>query len=103
MNQETTNYLRMFATSRRQFLKASAIASGMTATAAFAPAAVAGFALGQASAQEGDLGVLNFALTLEHFESRLYAVSRATTRCFQARHSSTGSTTVARRQCTSRS
>ncbi len=74
MNQETTNYLRMFATSRRQFLKASAIAGGMTATAAFAPAAVAGFSLGRASAQEGDLGILNFALTLEHFESRLYEV-----------------------------
>lgn len=73
MNQEVTSYLRTFAGSRRHFLRASAIAGGLTALSHFTPAAIAGFSLGRASAEAGgDLNVLNYALTLEHFENRLY-------------------------------
>lgn len=74
MNSEVAKYLHRYSTSRRQFLRASAIAGGLTAASHFTPAAVAGLALGRAAAQEGgDLGVLNYALTLEHLESNLYA------------------------------
>lgn len=72
MKHDVDSLLRIFPTSRRQFLKASAIASGLTAAGAMSPAMVAGIALGRAAAQDGDAGVLNFALTLEHFEARLY-------------------------------
>lgn len=73
MNPEVTDLLRAFTTSRRQFVRASAIAGGLMAAGGLMPSAVAGLAIGQASAEEGgDLGVLNYALTLEHFEDRLY-------------------------------
>ncbi len=73
MIDEVTTYLRMFATSRRHFAKASVIAGGLTAATTLAPSSIAGIALAEAAAQsDGDLGILNFALTLEHFENALY-------------------------------
>lgn len=73
MDNKTINLIRSYATSRRHFLKATAIAGGMTAAATLSPGTVAGFALGRAAAQEGgDLGILNYALTLEHLENVLY-------------------------------
>lgn len=73
MNQEVTSLLRTFATSRRHFLRSSALAGGLMAAGGFAPSSVAGLALGQAAAAEGgDMGVLNYALTLEHLEDALY-------------------------------
>jgi hypothetical protein len=73
MNNETTKLIRTFAMSRRHFLKATAIAGSMTAASTLAPSTIAGLALGRAAAQEGgDLGVLNYALTLEHLENVLY-------------------------------
>ncbi len=72
MQQEVQKLLRTHATSRRQFVRASAIAGGLMAAGQFLPSTVAGLALGRAAAQDGDAGVLNFALTLEHFEAKLY-------------------------------
>ena len=73
MMQEVTTYLRMFSTSRRHFLRATSVAGGMTAATTLAPSTIAGIALSEAAAQgDGDLGILNYALTLEHFENALY-------------------------------
>lgn len=68
------NKLRLFAMSRRHFLRASAIAGGLTAAGTLAPSYVTGLALSTAAAQddESDLGVLQFALGLEHLETQLY-------------------------------
>jgi hypothetical protein len=73
MSQELSTHLRTFSTSRRHFLRATAIAGSMAAAATLLPSQAAGRALAIAAAQEGgDLGILNFALTLEHLENRLY-------------------------------
>ena len=71
-NDVVGTYLSRLATSRRHFLRASAIAGGLMAAGHLTPAAVRGISLGRAAAQEGDLGILNSALTLEHFENALY-------------------------------
>lgn len=73
MKQEVNNLLERYSTSRRHFLRASAIAGGLMAAGQMTPMGIAGFSLGRAAAQEGgDVGVLNYALTLEHFENALY-------------------------------
>src|SRR5690242_16918554 len=73
MIDEVATYLRMFATSRRHLAQASTIAHGLQTTTTMAPSNIAGIALAEAAAQSGgDLGILNFALTLEHFENALY-------------------------------
>ncbi len=73
MSQDLNSLLKLGASSRRHFLRASAIAGGLTAAGALTPAYVAGISLSKAAAQEGgDLGILNYALTLEHLEARLY-------------------------------
>lgn len=74
MNSEVLNNLEMFATSRSHFEQASAIATN-TNGADLTAGNLAGLALAQsAAAAGGDLGVLNYALTLEHFENVLYRV-----------------------------
>lgn len=74
MNQfKLFSQLRMFASSRSHFLGATAIAGGLTATTTLSSSAIAGIALAEAAAQQGgDLGILNYALTLEHLENALY-------------------------------
>ena len=74
MNHSLQESLRRYSVSRRHFLRAAAVAGGLTAAHAFTPSQVAGLALSTAAAQdEGDVGVLNFALGLEHLERRLYS------------------------------
>src|SRR3954449_3012908 len=66
-------YLRMFVNSQSHLLRATPIANNLTASTTLAPSTIAGIALGKAAAQaDGDIGVLNYALTLEHFENALY-------------------------------
>lgn len=73
MNNKTTELIRTFATSRRHFLKATTIAGSLAAANGLSNGTLAGLALGQAAAQEGgDVGVLKYALTLEHLENTLY-------------------------------
>lgn len=73
-NKQINSQLQMFASSRRHFLRASAIAGSLAAVTTFAPTTISGIALAEAAAQEGgDLGILNYALTLEHLENALYA------------------------------
>lgn len=73
MNKQTLQTLRMFSTSPQQFAQASVLASSAAGT--IDGSTIAGIALGQAAAaHEGDLGILNYALTLEHFENVLYRV-----------------------------
>lgn len=73
MNEEILQHLRTFATSHRHFVRASTIAASLAAVTTLAPTNIAGVALAEAAAQDaGDLGILNFALTLEHFENALY-------------------------------
>ncbi|GAC1383706.1 MAG: hypothetical protein NVSMB42_00750 [Herpetosiphon sp.] len=76
LDKEILNHLRMFSSSRRHFLKATTIAGSLVATAStLAPTTIAGVALAESAAQaDGDLGILNYALTLEHFENALYKV-----------------------------
>ena len=73
MMQEVITYLRMFSTSRRHLLRATTIADNMSYGTELPPSSVAGIALAEAAAQAGgDLDILNYALTLEHFENALY-------------------------------
>jgi hypothetical protein len=73
MNQKTTELIRTFATSRRHFLKATAIAGTLAAANGLSNGSLAGLALGRAAAQDGgDVGILKYALTLEHLENALY-------------------------------
>lgn len=73
MTNDVSTFLRLFSRSRRQFLQASAVAGGLTAATTLAPSTIAGIALAESAAQgDGDLGILNYALTLEHFENALY-------------------------------
>lgn len=59
--------------SRTQVVHAAARASAVTAAIAVAPPLFAGVSRVEAAAmQGGDLGILNYALTLEHFEDALY-------------------------------
>lgn len=65
--------IRSFSTSRRLFLKATAVAGTITAAETLSPGTLAGLALGHAAAQEGgDEGVLRYALTLENLKNALY-------------------------------
>jgi hypothetical protein len=65
--------IRSFSTSRRLFLKATAVAGTMSAVESLSPGTLAGLALGHAAAQEGgDEGVLKYALTLENLKNSLY-------------------------------
>jgi len=73
MNNKTMELIRTFATSRRHFLKATAVAGSLAAANTLSSGTIAGLALGRAAAQEGgDVGVLKYALTLEHLENALY-------------------------------
>jgi hypothetical protein len=73
MDRKTMSLLYTFSMSRRHFLKATTIAGGLAATASLAPSTIAGVALAESAAQEGgDLGIANFALTLEHLQNVLY-------------------------------
>jgi hypothetical protein len=73
MNNKTTELIRTFAMSRRHFLKATAVAGSLAAANTLSSGTIAGLALGHAAAQEGgDVGVLKYALTLEHLENALY-------------------------------
>ena len=73
MQHDILAYLRKYSISRRHFVRASAMAGTLTVAGTLAPANIAGFSLGRAAAQEGgDLGILNYALTLEHLENALY-------------------------------
>ena len=74
MRKSTGDHLRRFATSRRQFLRASAVAGGLAAAGVVTPSVVTGVSLATAAAQEGDdLAVLQFALAIEHLQQALYA------------------------------
>jgi hypothetical protein len=65
--------LNMFSTSRQHNLRAATLAGGLTAATTLAPSTIAGIALAESAFQaDGDLGILNYALTLEHFENALY-------------------------------
>lgn len=73
MDHKVLTRLRTFATSRRHFLKSTAVASGLAAATALDPSTIAGVALAAGAEQAGgDLGILNYALTLEHLENRMY-------------------------------
>jgi hypothetical protein len=73
MHATILSYLRTFATSRAHLERSTAIAGGLSATTTLEPSTIAGIALAEGAAQtDGDLGILNFALTLEHFENALY-------------------------------
>ncbi len=75
MPNELMTYLRMFSMSRRHFIQASAVAGTLAAVTTFTPSSIAGIALAESAAQtDGDLGILNYALTLEHLEAQLYKV-----------------------------
>lgn len=79
MQQNILTQLRAFATSRRHYTQATAIAGGLAATTTLAPSSIAGIALAESAFQaDGDLGVLNYALTLEHLEAALYRDLNAT-------------------------
>jgi hypothetical protein len=73
MPYELSSLLRMFSTSRSHHRRATTIADGLSTTTTLAPSTIAGIALAESAAQaDGDLGILNYALTLEHFENALY-------------------------------
>ncbi len=73
MQFDISTLLGMFSTSPRQYQSASKIAGGLAATTTLEPSTIAGIALAESAAQaDGDLGILNYALTLEHFENALY-------------------------------
>lgn len=73
MQQNILSQLRTFASSRRQLAQATTIAGGLAAVTTLAPSSISGVALAEAAFQaDGDLGVLNYALTLEHLEAALY-------------------------------
>ena len=73
MNNKIMELIRTYATSRRHFLKATAVAGSLAAANTLSSGTIAGLALGHAAAQEGgDVGVLKYALTLEHLENALY-------------------------------
>lgn len=73
MNEDLRTLLEMGALSRKQLVKATAIAGGLVGAGTLAASQIAGTALVQAAAMEGgDLGILNYALTLEHLEDALY-------------------------------
>jgi hypothetical protein len=75
MIDDVYTYLRMFATSQRHLTHAAAIADNLAATTTLDSSSIAGIALAESAAvSDGDLGILNFALTLEHFENALYRV-----------------------------
>ena len=78
-NREVRDLLHCFTTSRRQFLRASALAGGLAAAGGLSPASVAGLSAGRAAAQEGgDLGTLRYLLSLERFQTRVYSDALAT-------------------------
>src|ERR671932_27706 len=73
MIDDIRTYLRMFAPSQRHLTHAAAIADDLSAATNLDASSIAGIALAEsAAASAGDIGILNFALTLEHFETALY-------------------------------
>lgn len=79
MQQNILTQLRAFASSRRHLAQATTIATGLAAVTTLAPSSIAGIALAESAFQaDGDLGVLNYALTLEHLEAALYRDLNAT-------------------------
>lgn len=73
MNYDLSTLLNIFSTSRQHREHAGIIANDLAAKTTMAHSSIAGVALAQSAAmQDGDLGILNYALTLEHFENALY-------------------------------
>lgn len=65
--------LRLFATSDAHFDRATTAVERLAATTSLAPEAIVGKALVETIAQaSSDLDILNYALTLEHFEDTMY-------------------------------
>lgn len=73
MLKEVAGLLRMLAASPDQLRRATPVARNLAATTTLPPSTIAGIALAESAAQAGgDLDILNYALTLEHFENALY-------------------------------
>lgn len=73
MNNVIASILHMLAPSQSQFVQAATVADQLAATTNYSESGIAGRALAITAAQQGgDLDILNYALTLEHFENVMY-------------------------------